>query len=264
MQDLQRRMLRTKVVDRAMSEARERITTDVQIGVSTCLLGERVRHDGGHKRDPFVVETLARRFRLVPVCPEVEIGLGTPREPIRLLRQGADTRLVGVDSGRDQTDRMKAFARRRVSELAALDIDGYVLKSASPSCGLREVAIYLGGGRVRHTGRGLFAGALIERLPLLPVEDEGRLRDAAIRESFIERVLAYRRVKTLFAGRWIAADLVRFHEREQMRLLAHDARATRALDRLVARAHERPRRESARRYMTGFMKALAKPPTRRP
>ncbi len=167
----------------------------IVVGVSGCLLGERVRHDGGHKRDAFVADTLARYFRLAPVCPEVEIGLGTPREAIQLLRRGGETRLVGVESGRDHTETMMRFAERRVSELAALGLCGYILKKDSPSCGMERVAIHLGDGRKEQNGRGLFAAVLLERLPLLPVEEEGRLQDAKVRESFIERVFAYRRLK---------------------------------------------------------------------
>ncbi len=235
---------------------------DIPVGVSTCLLGAHVRHDGGHKRDAFVADTLARHFRLVPVCPEVEIGLGTPREAIHLVRQGGETRLVGVESRRDHTGTMDRFARRKVSELAALDLSGYILKQSSPSCGMERVTIQLGDGRKQRNGRGLFAAALRKRLPLLPIEEEGRLQDAELRGNFIERGFAYRRVKRLFASRWEVDDLVRFHGRETMLLLAHDRPGTVALGRLVAAAREGSSADTARRYAASYMSALAKIATR--
>jgi uncharacterized protein YbbK (DUF523 family)/uncharacterized protein YbgA (DUF1722 family) len=238
------------------------MSDEIRVGVSTCLLGERVRHDGGHKRDAFVTETLAPYIRFVPVCPEVEIGLGIPREAIHLLRRAGEIRLVGVESGRDHTEAMTSFARRRVAELAALDLSGYILKKDSPSCGVERVAIHLADGRKERKGRGLFASALRERLPVLPVEEEGRLQDPKLRENFIERVFAYRRVKTLFAERWTAADLVRFHSREKMLLLVHDRSRTVALGRWIAAMHARSRAEIARGYTEGFLSALEKIATR--
>jgi uncharacterized protein YbgA (DUF1722 family) len=157
---------------------------------------------------------------------------------------------------------MNAFARRKVAELAGLDLCGYILKKGSPSCGMERVAIHLGHGRKERHGRGLFAATLMEQFPLLPVEEEGRLQDAKLRENFIERLFAYRRVKKLFARRWSAADLVGFHSREKMLLLAHDRPAYAALGRLVARAGTAPRAEVARGYAEGFMTALKRLTTR--
>jgi len=232
------------------------VREEILVGVSTCLLGQCVRHDGGHKRDPFLTETLAPYVRFVPVCPEVEIGLGVPREPIHLRRNAGDTRLVGVTSGRDHTEAMNAFARRKVAELAGLDLCGYILKKGSPSCGMERVAVHLGDGCKERKGRGLFAATLIERLPLLPIEEEGRLQDAKLRENFIERLFAYRRVKRLFASRWSAAELVGFHSREKMLLLAHDRPVYAALGQLVARAATIPRAKVVDGYAQGFMGAL--------
>ena len=238
------------------------MSEEMLVGVSTCLLGQCVRHDGGHKRDGFLTETLAPYVRFVPVCPEVEIGLGVPREAIQLRRKTGETRLVGVKSGRDHTEAMGAFARRKIAELVELDLCGYVLKKGSPSCGMERVAIHLGDGRKERNGRGLFAAALMERLPLLPVEEEGRLQDAKLRENFIERLFAYRRVRRLFAKRWSAAELVEFHTREKMLLLAHDRSAYTALGRWVARAGAASRAGLARAYAKGFMSALKRIATR--
>jgi uncharacterized protein YbbK (DUF523 family) len=172
-----------------MRAARE----EIRIGISSCLLGERVRYDGGHKLDA-VAADLARFARLVPVCPEVELGLGTPREPIRLERGESGVRLVAVASRRDQTEAMRRFAGDRVRELERLDLSGYVFKKDSPSCGLERVAIWEG-EHAASTGRGLFAAALVDRMPLLPVEQEDRLRDPKLLEGFIGRVLTYRRLR---------------------------------------------------------------------
>jgi len=166
---------------------------EIRIAVSACLLGEQVRHDGGHKRDDFVADVLSQFARLIPVCPEVEIGLGTPREPIHLRRDGDELRLVGVESGRDVTDAMNGYARRKLDELAALDLSGYVLKKRSPSCGSDPVAVHASDGSIVGAEPGLFARALRSRLPDLPVEEEDRLADPRLREAFLERVFAYHR-----------------------------------------------------------------------
>ena len=159
-----------------------------RVGVSACLLGREVRYDGSHKRDGFVVDELARHVELVATCPEVDVGMGTPREPIALGSAGGEVRVRGVASGRDWTMPLRDHAVRRVAELAALGLDGYVLKSRSPSCGL-SVAV---DGR-DGSGRGLFAAELTERLPSLPVVEEDALRDADRREEFLERVFAHAR-----------------------------------------------------------------------
>jgi uncharacterized protein YbgA (DUF1722 family)/uncharacterized protein YbbK (DUF523 family) len=221
-----------------------------------------VRHDGGHKRDAFVAAMLGRFVRFVPVCPEVELGLGTPREAIHLRSDGSGLRLVGTKSGRDHTAAMTAYARRRVESLAALDLSGYVLKKGSPSCGMERVAVHLPGGARERSGRGLFAARLLEHLPLLPVEEEGRLQDAKLRENFVERVFAYRRLRDFFGCRWTLAGLIGFHTREKMLLLAHDRVAYDSLGRLVAGARALPHRELAERYQQGFMTALARIATR--
>lgn len=161
-----------------------------RIGISACLLGQEVRYDGGHKRDSFLTEILGSYVEWVPVCPEVELGMGTPRPPIRLERHGGEIRLVMPSTGADYTDAMRKFAERRVEVLANLDLDGYILKKDSPSCGLERVEVHHGSGVVSQDGRGLFAAALMARLPDLPVEDEGRLDDPALRETFLKRVFA--------------------------------------------------------------------------
>jgi uncharacterized protein YbbK (DUF523 family) len=165
----------------------------LRLGISSCLLGQHVRYDGGHKRDAFLVDTLGSLVEWVPVCPEVELGLGTPRDTLRLVRKDDVVRMLQPETGRDITDEMRAFARRRVEALAGERLAGYVLKKDSPSCGLEGVSVYAESGTAESGGRGLFAEALIARFPGMPVEDEGRLSDPRVRESFVERIVAYAR-----------------------------------------------------------------------
>ncbi len=231
--------------------------SEIRLGVSSCLLGNAVRYDGGHAKDAFVTGALSRFVTYVPACPEVEVGMGTPRETVRLVRLGGAVRMIGHHSGTDHTEGMRRWAEGKVRQLEAEDLCGFVLKKDSPSCGMERVRVYAKGPAAR-TGRGLFAQALVERMPLLPVEEEGRLDDPRLRENFIERVFAYRRLKDLLAARWTVGDLVRFHSAEKLLLLAHDPAAYRALGRLVAAAKAQPRAEVARGYGEAYMRALAK------
>src|SRR4051794_15375290 len=167
----------------------------LRLGISSCLLGAEVRYNGGHKSDSFLVDTLGRWVEWVAVCPEVEVGMGTPRPPIRLERHGKEIHLVMPGTGEDLTARMRVWAARRAAGLAALDLDGYVLKKDSPSCGLERVKVYSSGlgGIPTKDGRGRFAAALVAALPDLPVEEEGRLNDPSLRESFIAQVFVHHR-----------------------------------------------------------------------
>src|SRR5262245_59335238 len=157
----------------------------LRIGISACLLGQEVRFDGGHKRDHFLADILGPHVEWVPVCPEVEMGLGTPRETLRLVREPGrrGLRMVTTKTGVDHSDGMNAWARMRLDELAGLGLSGYVLKKDSPSCGMERVKTYSAGGLPERNGRGLFAAALMKRLPSLPVEEEGRLGDHRLREN---------------------------------------------------------------------------------
>ncbi len=236
-----------------MSDA---IPSPIRIGVSACLLGEKVRHDGGHKRDAFLVETLGRYVEWVQVCPEVELGLGTPRETLRLVRIGEDVRMIMPKTSEDHTDAMRTFAERRVAELTKEDLSGYILKKDSPSCGMERVRVFDANGVPAKSGRGLFADALLRQLPNLPVEEEGRLYDPRIRENFIERIFAYHRLQALFAGRWNQGDLVRFHTAHKLLLMAHSPKAYESLGRLVASAKGIARPDVRERYESDFMAAL--------
>jgi uncharacterized protein YbbK (DUF523 family) len=167
----------------------------IRLGISACLLGHEVRFDGGHKRDRFLTDELGKYVVWVPVCPEVELGMGTPREPLQLVRVGGTTRMVTTNTGMDYTDRMNEWAGARVEMLAGEDLDGYVLKSKSPSCGVWNVKLADSDESSVTDARGLFASILLERFPLLPVEEEGRLADPAVRADFLERVRAHKRQK---------------------------------------------------------------------
>lgn len=243
--------------------AREMAAAKLRLGISTCLLGRNVRYDGGHKRDAFLVDTLGPFVEWVPVCPEVEVGMGTPRESIRLVGDLAKPRLVAERSGTDHTAAMSRYAHEKVAELERLDLSGYVLKKDSPSCGMSRVRVYgLRGGPPRRDGVGAFARVLLERLPLLPVEEEGRLHDPALRESFVERIFAYARWKSARATGLTRATLVRFHTIHKLTLLAHSPDAYRKLGVLVANVAKTPLGRTADAYARGFMAALEKPATR--
>ena len=238
-------------------------STPIRVGISACLLGREVRYDGGHKRDPFLVETLGTFIEWVPVCPEVEAGFGTPRPAMRLLDDDGRVRLVTVDTGTDLTLQMDRYARRRVAQLEGERLSGYVLKKNSPSCGLERVKVYTTRGMPLRSGRGLFAQRLLERFPHLPLEEEGRLTDPRLRENFIERVFAYARVQELFDGRWTVGSVVRFHTAHKLVLMAHSPQAYRDIGTLVATASELPRSEIRERYIEAFMGALSVMATRR-
>jgi uncharacterized protein YbgA (DUF1722 family)/uncharacterized protein YbbK (DUF523 family) len=236
----------------------------IRIGISACLLGEEVRYNGGHKRDAFLTDTFGRYVEWVPVCPEVELGMGTPRPPIRLERIGGSPRLIMPSTGGDYTDAMRGYAERRVAGLARLDLDGYVLKKDSPSCGMERVKVYHGAGAPSKDGRGLFADVLLTRLPDLPVEEEGRLNDPALRESFISRVFVHHRWREGEREGWTRAGLMRFHERHKFLLMGRNQSGMRRLGRLLGEAgKEAPAEELAAAYRAGLTEILRRPATRR-
>ncbi|MGE4299172.1 MAG: YbgA family protein [Desulfovibrionaceae bacterium] len=238
----------------------------IPVGVSTCLLGKAVRFDGGHRLDTFILHELGRFFSFAPVCPEVECGLGVPREAMRLVGDPDRPRLVTVKSGTDHTERMTAWAAARVEELAALDLCGFIFKSKSPSSGMERVKVYPeAGGAPAMRGVGLFARAFKARFPLIPTEEDGRLHDPVLRENFISRVFTMRRWRALL-GQDIAAPgargrLVSFHAAHKLLVLSHDTEAYRALGRLVAHAASMPARELHGQYQEMLMAVLARKAT---
>ncbi len=225
--------------------------TRPRVGVSSCLLGAEVRFNGGHKRFRFLTDELAPFVDWVPYCPEIEIGLGTPREAIRLTATG---RLVNRGGTLDHTEAMAGLP-------LPAGLDGYVFKAKSPSCGIFSIPRYRPDGQpADHSGRGLYAGRVLREFPLLAAEDEGRLNDAGLREAFVERVFAAARLRSLTGGPWEPRDLVGFHARHKLQLLAHDPSRYAQAGRIVATAGSSPRAGAT--YQEVFLAAMAERPTR--
>jgi uncharacterized protein YbgA (DUF1722 family)/uncharacterized protein YbbK (DUF523 family) len=224
-----------------------------RVGVSSCLLGSLVRFDGGHKRSRFLTDELGPYVDWVPYCPEIEIGLGTPREPIRLT---FDDRLVNRSGTADHTAAMAALP-------LPSGLDGYVFKAKSPSCGVQGIPRYRADGRASGSvGSGLHAGRVMAAFPLLAVEDEGRLSDTGLREAFVERIFAAARLRSLLSAPWEARDLIAFHARHKLQLLAHDPARYRSAGRVVAAAGTVSRAETEPAYRELFLAAMAGRATR--
>ncbi|GAB1820640.1 YbgA family protein [Herbidospora sp. RD11066] len=229
-----------------------------RIGVSSCLIGEPVRFNGGHSRDRFLAGELDGHVDWVPFCPEVEAGLGTPRETLRLEEGEHGERLMLRKSRVDLTATMREVTDRRI---ATLEVDGYVFKSKSPSCGIHGIPVYDANDHPARRTRGVFAQKIIETYPLLPAEDEGRLNDAVLREQFVERIFAHARLRELFTDDWKPRDLVGFHSRHKMQLLAHDPEGYRVAGRVVSRAGSAPREELERDYTVAFQSIMSRKST---
>ena len=206
----------------------------IRIGVSACLLGQNVRYDGGHQRDRYITDTLGRWFEWVPVCPEVEYGLPIPREAMRLVGDPETPRLITIRTRIDHTDGMLSWADKRLEALAAEDLCGFIFKSRSPSSGMAAVKVYPETGMAVKKGVGIFAGAFMRRFPLLPVEEDGRLNDPALRENFIERIFVYRRWRELERRSGGMKELVTFHAEHKLLILSHSPKHLTILGRLVA------------------------------
>jgi uncharacterized protein YbgA (DUF1722 family)/uncharacterized protein YbbK (DUF523 family) len=232
-------------------------TSRPRIGVSSCLLGRQVRFDGGHRKSDFVADTLSRFVELVPVCPEVESGMPVPRESLRLVSSQAGLRLVANRSGADHTERMTSFAEQRIAELAALELDGFVLKKDSPSCGLERVRTYgEGAAQPVRTGTGVFAALLRARLPALPLTEEGWLRDPGLRESFLERIFTHHRMRTVLFEAPSRGKLVAFHSAHKLLYMARSPVLYRRLGRIAAQPAARPLQATIELYAAQAMAAL--------
>lgn len=228
----------------------------IRIGISSCLLGEMVRYDGGHQLDRYLRDTLGSYFDYVPVCPEVEVGLPTPRETLRLAEGDDGPRLIFSRSGEDITERMQIWAGRRVAELERENLCGFIFKAKSPSSGMERVKLYDRNGVPAKKGVGLFARAFMEHFPLLPVEEDGRMHDPHLRENFIECVFVFKRWRDLLAGGMTAAGLVAFHTGHKLLLLSHSPELYRQMGKLVAQAGKLPPAELAAQYQQLLMKAM--------
>jgi len=198
------------------------------------LLGEKVRYDGGHKLDRFLTDTLGKYVEYIPVCPEVECGLGVPRKSMRLEGNPETPRLIVTSTREDMTERMVNFAQKRVAQLKKEDICGFIFKSDSPNSGMERVKIYNEPSMPVKAGTGIFAGIFMDNFPLLPVEDEGRLHDPGLRENFIERIFALKRWREALVNKKIKKSLIDFHTRHKLLILAHSPRHYQLMGKLVA------------------------------
>jgi uncharacterized protein YbgA (DUF1722 family)/uncharacterized protein YbbK (DUF523 family) len=228
----------------------------IKLGISSCLLGNNVRYDGGHALDRFLTDTLGRFVEYVSVCPEVECGFGTPREAMHLAGIPESPRLVTVNTGQDHTERMLAWARNKAAELEKENLCGFIFKSKSPSSGMERVKVYDAHGVPVKKGVGLFARAFMKHFPLLPVEDEGRLHDPALRENFIERIFTFQRWRAVLQQRKSVGALVAFHTRHKLLLLSHSTKHYQAMGRLVAVVKKNTLSGSYDQYQTLLMEAL--------
>ncbi len=228
----------------------------IRIGVSACLLGQNVRYDGGHQRDRYITDTLGRWFEWVPVCPEVEYGLPIPREAMRLVGDPETPRLVTIRTRIDHTDGMLSWADKRLEALAAEDLCGFIFKSRSPSSGMAAVKVYPETGMAVKKGVGIFAGAFMRRFPLLPVEEDGRLNDPALRENFIERIFVYRRWRELERRNGGMKELVAFHAEHKLLILSHSPKHLTILGRLVANPDRMKLAALREEYFLNLMEGL--------
>jgi len=228
----------------------------LRLGVSTCLLGERVRYDGGHKRDRYLTEELGPYVEWVPVCPEVEIGLPIPRETLRLVRGTESPRLIMPKSGRDYTEVMQSWAVRRLDELGEIGLHGFIFKKDSPSSGLYRVRVYDHNGVPKREGTGVFAAEVRKRFPLLPLEEEGRLNDPRLRENFIDRIFIYYRWTCMLESNPSPGGLVQFHTAHKLTLMAHSPQAYRELGPVVATAGSLPWDDLVAAYGQRLMTAV--------
>jgi uncharacterized protein YbgA (DUF1722 family)/uncharacterized protein YbbK (DUF523 family) len=228
----------------------------VRLGISSCLLGQNVRYDGGHQLDRYLRDTLGLFVDYVPVCPEVEMGLSIPRETLRLVGDPAEPRLVFSKSGEDITERMTSWAQKRLDELEGENLCGFIFKSRSPSSGMARVKLYDRNGVPSKNGVGLFARLLMEHFPLLPVEEDGRLNDPRLRENFLEAISTFRSWRELLAAGCKPAALVEFHSRHKLLFMSHSVELARKMGKLVAQAGLLPAGELFDQYQQLLMKAV--------
>ncbi|MCM0613070.1 DUF1722 domain-containing protein [Marinobacter sediminum] len=230
----------------------------IPVGISTCLLGKEVRHDGGHKHSRYCTQVLSKHFEFRSICPELEAGLGVPRPAIHLREYPEGMRLIETRATTDHTDAMQDFIDQVIPSLA--NLRGYILMAKSPSCGMERIKVHNENGQVtRRDGRGMFAEALIKAYPLMPVEEEGRLNDNMLRENFIERVFAYDDWIQNVAGENLSARaLIEFHTRHKFQLLAHSEKVYRQLGPILGDLKSEPLEDIAERYIHLFMDAMSR------
>jgi len=227
-----------------------------RIGISTCLLGEKVRWDGGHRHDRYLTGTLGNFVEYVPVCPEVECGYPVPREPFHLKGDPLKPRLITSRTGEDHTQRMEAWARIRVRELEKEDLCGFIFKSGSPSSGMERVKVRNEKGIPEKKGSGIFARIFMEHFHNIPVEEDGRLHDMPLRENFVERIFTLKRWREMLIEKGNLGGLVDFHTRHKMLILSHQPQIYRDMGKLVAAGKQLPKKELFQKYQDLLMESL--------
>ncbi len=228
----------------------------IRLGISSCLLGNNVRYDGGHKLDRFLTDTLGKYVDYVPVCPEVECGLSIPRPSMRLEGNPDVPRLIVTSTREDLTERMETWAKKRVAELEKEDLCGYIFKSDSPSSGMERVKIYNEKSMPVKNGIGIFAKIFMKHFPLLPVEDEGRLHDPGLRENFIERIFALKRWRETLSAKNFKKSLIDFHTRHKLLILAHSTKHYQMMGKLVAAQKDFSAKDIQKQYQDLLLEAL--------
>ncbi|MBI9078013.1 MAG: DUF1722 domain-containing protein [Desulfatibacillum sp.] len=233
------------------------MTEKIRMGIARCLLGEKVRYDGGHKHDRYITQTLGNFLEFVPVCPEMECGMPVPRESMRLEGDPEAPRLITHKTKRDLTSMMEAWGPGKLKELEQEDLCGYIFKTRSPSSGMTRISVYGPDNKVYTSGVGIWARMFMERFPLLPVEDEGRLHDPGLRENFITRVFVMKRWRNLVAEGFNVGKLVDFHTRHKLLILAHSQKHYREMGRMVAKVREHSPEDFFKSYLEILTQALA-------
>ena len=228
----------------------------IKLGISSCLLGNHVRYDGGHKLDRFLTDTLGKYVEYVPVCPEVECGLGIPRPSMRLEGHPDAPRLIVTSTRVDLTELMEAWAKKRVAELEKEDLCGFIFKSDSPSSGMERVKVYNEKSMPVKNGVGLFASVFMNHFPLLPVEDEGRLHDPGLRENFIERIFALKRWRETLSAKNFKKSLITFHTKHKLLILAHSNKHYQMMGKLVAAQKNFSAKDIQKQYQDLLLEAL--------
>lgn len=240
-----------------------RSVSKITLGISACLLGEKVRYDGGHKHDRFLTHTLGKYVNYIPVCPEVECGFPIPREPLHLAGSPKSPRLITVRTHRDHTDQMLRWARHKTAALKEEGLCGFIFKANSPSCGMERVEVWNEKGKSAKKGVGIFARVFVAHFPLMPVEDENRLHDSALRENFIERIFTLKRWRETQKPKQTRAKLVTFHAQHEILLRSHSPKHLKAMETLVTHAEDMPLGKLYNQYQEILLQALRHKATRR-
>jgi uncharacterized protein YbgA (DUF1722 family)/uncharacterized protein YbbK (DUF523 family) len=235
----------------------------IKLGVSACLLGQNVRYNGGHSRDPFITDTLSQYVEFFPVCPEVECGFSTPREALRLVGDPEAPRLITTNTKQDHTERMRTWCSKRVRELEELNLYGFIFKKGSPSSGMERVKVYDDKGMPSNRGIGMFARAFMDHFPLLPVEEDGRLHDPQLRENFIEAIFVLKRWRKSLSPKPTRRGFVEFHANHKLLLMAHSPTHMRLMGKLVAGMKEYTADDFQVRYQKLLIETLRLKATRR-